>query len=99
MKPTEDLVITYPEDSEGNPVVKSRFMVTLSKRLHKVEKELQKALALDGIDHYQTVGFYTFEVVIARTFDVDEVTDELKRRLKDDVLSDIITPNKEIVTP
>ena len=97
---TEKYILTFPEDQDGNPVTKFRFMLSLSKPMKEIESKLQNALGtLDGIDQIaiQPLGRYTVEVVIARTFDADEVITELKRRLEEDVLSDIITPSKQII--
>lgn len=94
--PREKFVLTFSRDEQEKEIL-YRFMLTLSKRLgSKVgEEEIQARLAralgtLDGIDNYAAHGRYTIEVTIARTFDPNEVIDELKRRLENDVLSEII---------
>ena len=97
--PKHDFVITHPKDDNGEEV-KFSFMLTLKKQIQKeTEEKLIEAIGtLDGIDSINPgVGRYTMAATIARTFDPDEVLDELKRRIKDDVLSDIVRP--KIVTP
>lgn len=97
-KATCDYLLTFPKDDEGEEV-KYRFMLTLGKRgTEKINGEeikvrLQKALgSLDGIDGIGQGGLYTVEVVIARTFDADEVIAELEKRLKADVFGTIMVP-------
>jgi hypothetical protein len=99
----EKYILTHPKD-ESNEDILYRFMLTLNRRLAEkvgsetIESRLLKAIGtLDGVDGMQQGGMYTIEVVIARTFDPAEVITELKRRLDDDVLSEIITPNKKII--
>lgn len=101
--PREPFVLTFPKDENGHEV-KWRFMLTLSKKTtfnfgtkdspDTVGDRLVKALStLDGIDALTpNIGRYTVEVVIARTFDVDEVLAELKRRVEFEVLSEIKVP-------
>lgn len=64
-----------------------------------VETRLIRALGtLDGIDSINPgVGRYTITASIARTFDPDEVLNELKRRLEEEVLSEVVRP--QLVTP
>ena len=101
----EKYVLTFPKDDEGNEI-KFRFMLTLSRKLNErmgglpngneetIESRLGKALStLDGIDGITGGGRYTIEIVIARSFDPDDVITELKRRLEEDVLTDIIKPS------
>ena len=98
-KPLEPFVLTFPKDENGNDV-KYRFMLTLSKHLKQkignetIESRLIQALGtLDGIDGIGIGGGrYTLEVTIARTFNPDEVIEELKRRVTNDVLSEIVRP-------
>jgi len=102
-KPTDKYVITHPKD-ENNEDILYRFMLTLSKQLSKtigsetVESRLWKAIGtLDGVDGMAKGGRYTVEVVLARTFDPTEVINELERRLKEDVLSEIIASSNKII--
>ncbi len=99
--PREPFVFIFPKDQDGQEV-KWRFMLTLSKTMgtsfgtkeDTVERRLIKAVGtLDGIDYINPgVGRYTVEIAIARTFNADEVIAELKRRIEDDVLTDLIKP-------
>lgn len=102
-KPTEQFIFTHPKDENGEDIL-YRFMLTLNKRLSEeigtetIESRLLRAIGtLNGVDGIQKGGMYTTEVIIARTFNAEEVITELKRRLKEDVLSEIITPKKKII--
>ena len=101
VQPTSKYHIEFAKGSDDEEI-KYRFMLVTSKPVRSKEMlaQLQQLLAfdLDGIDKFEIFGRYTMEIVIARTFDPDEVLEELKRRL-DTLLSDIIQPTKEIVTP
>lgn len=98
-KALQSFVLTFPRDETGKDI-KYRFMLTLSKQLkykignETIESRLMQALGtLDGIDGLGVgIGRYTIEVTIARTFDPDVVIEELKTRLEQDVLSEIIRP-------
>ena len=95
VKPKEKYVFIFPEDENGEPITKFRFLIAFGKQLREIEEKLQKALGeLNGIDQIALApqGRYTIEVVIARSFDPDEVIAELKHRLDTNVLSDIIRP-------
>lgn len=99
---TVNFLLTFPKDQEGQEI-KWRFMLTLSKPLgysfgptpgaDTVQGRLIKSLGtLNGIDYINpNVGKYTVEVAIARTFNVDEVLEELKRRVEFEVLTEIVS--------
>lgn len=97
--PREKFVFTFARDEKGEDM-KYRFMLTLSRRLGEkigdefIAKRLETALAtLDGIDAiHASNSRYSVEIILARTFDADEVIEEIKRRLVNDVLSEIIRP-------
>jgi len=97
--PREKFVLTFPHDEKGQEI-QFRFMLTLSKKLsvkigeETIQERLVRALGtLDGIDGMAFgAGRYTVEVTVARTFDAQEVLTELKARLENDVLSEIIRP-------
>ncbi|MCV0439798.1 MAG: hypothetical protein K5880_14315 [Hydrogenophaga sp.] len=100
IEPKEKYIIIHPKDDDGVEV-KTSLVLTLGRQLGEVlgpddtiEGRLIKALGtLDGIDNLQpNMGRYTIGMTIARTFDAEEVLTELKRRLEEDVLSDIIRP-------
>lgn len=105
IEPRESYVFTFAKSENGEDLL-YRFMLTLSKQLgEKIGEEavgtrLDRAIGtLDGIDGYSPVGRYTVECTIARTFDPESVIKELEHRLTNDVLSNIIKPSKDIVTP
>jgi len=101
--PRESFVLTFPKDQDGQEV-KWRFMLTLSKTMgfnfgskekpDTIEQRLIKAIGtLDGIDYVNPgVGRYTVEIAIARTFDADEVIAELKSRIQNEVLTELVRP-------
>ena len=103
--PKEKFVFVFAKNDNGTDM-KYRFMLVLGKQTSSkigggeetVGQRLMKAVgSLDGVDNIQPdMGRYTMEITIARTFDADEVIAELKERLENDVLSDIIKP--KIVT-
>jgi len=100
--PREKYVFTFPQDENGKDVL-YRFMLTLGRKVTEkvgdpsggetIGSRLMEAIGtLDGVDNVIPGNRYTLEVTIARTFDAQEVIDELKRRLDKDVLSEIIVP-------
>lgn len=92
IKPIEKYVITFAKDHDRNDL-KYHFMVSINKRVKEVEKELSQCLySLHGIDMINMVGMYTFEILIAKTFNPDQVLEELKKKLEQDVLCEIIHP-------
>lgn len=99
INPTNKYVFTFMKDENGQDV-QYRFMLTLSKRIKDVQAQLMQALGtLDGIDGINPgVGAYTIELVIARSFDAGEIIAELKKRLEQDVLSEIARPSLTLVT-
>ena len=71
------------------------FDLTLKKPIDKEIAEF--IMRLDGIDLVtEPKGRYTIGIIIAKTFDVDEVIEALKEGLKS-LQSNIITPKLEIV--
>jgi len=99
-QPKEKYVITFSKDENGQEM-HYRFMLTLSKKLNeKLDNEstvrsrlmesFSKIVGIDGIG----VGgsWYSIEMIIARTFDADEVIQEIKKALDEEVLSEIIRP-------
>jgi hypothetical protein len=101
--PREPFVLTFPKDQDGQDI-KWRFILTISKtkgfnfgtkeKPDTVEQRLIKAVGtIDGVDYVNPdVGRYSIEVAIARTFNPDEVIEELKRRVCFEVLTEIKTP-------
>lgn len=94
---TSKYILTFLK--EGEKENKYRFMLTVSKFLDKTtgQKMVELMGTLHGIDGFQPIGRYTVEVVIARTFDAEQVITELLRRLEEEVLSDIIIPKSAII--
>jgi hypothetical protein len=91
MKNIQKYVIIFAKDEKGEEI-HYRFMLSIGKSIKSVEKALLEALmGTDGVDRMEIHGRYTAEVVIARSFDADEVLDALRPKL-DAALSDIITP-------
>lgn len=84
-------VIIFAKDEQGNEI-KQRFMVSITKTLKQVEESLMKnVMSIDGIDRMEIHGRYTFEIIIARSFDATVAIAELEKRLED-LLSDIVRP-------
>lgn len=107
IEPKEKYVIIHPTEDDGSELRYS-FILTLSRHLGEktgadetVGDRLIRALGtMPGIDTLNpNVGRYSIHATIARTFDPEEILNELKERLERDVLSDIIRPSQEIVTP
>jgi hypothetical protein len=105
IEPREKYIIIHPTDDDGNEV-KTSFILTLGRQLgdpigsdETVEARLIQALGtLPGIDSINpNMGRYTMGATIARCFDADEVLTELRRRLDEDVLTEIVRP--KLVTP
>jgi hypothetical protein len=81
----------FAKDEEGKDI-HYRFMLSLSKPLARVEKELMKGIMdTEGVDHIQPHSRYTLEITIGRAFDADEVLAELKPKIEA-ALSDILMP-------
>jgi len=105
IEPKEKYVIIHPKEDDGSEVKYSMILVlgrALGTRIGNddtIENRLMKAVAsLDGVDGINPqMGRYTIGITIARTFDADEVIAELKRRLDEEVLSEIVRP--KLVTP
>lgn len=95
MKNTQKYVIIFAKDENGQDV-KYRFMICLGKSIKSIEENFLKSImGTDGVDRVEIQGRYTAEIVIARSFDADEVLAELTPKL-DSALSDIITPKLHI---
>lgn len=97
--PREKFVFTFARDEKGQDM-KYRFMLTLSRRLGEkigdefIAQRLNAALTtLDGVDAVNVSNSrYSVEIILARTFDPDEIIEEIKKRLTNDILSDIYVP-------
>lgn len=99
IQPVDKFVITHPKDEHGNDI-KRRFMLSSSKPIKDKEMYGKVMLLLGetvpGIDGFNIVGRYTMEIVIAMTFDPDEVIAALKTEL-DVILSPLALPSRELI--
>ena len=92
---TSKYVFTFLREGENEN--KYRFMLTLSKPLKTVGDKLFAVIGiLEGIDGCQPAGQYTVEIVIARTFNAEDIIAEIRRSLDEEILSDIILPNSKL---
>jgi hypothetical protein len=97
VEPIHDYNFEFAKDENGNDI-KYRFMLTTKKPLNEIKDGIEMNLVqVGGIDFIQPGGRYTLEIVVARTFDPEQVIDAIKKVL-DEIQSDIITPNKTIIT-
>jgi hypothetical protein len=101
IEPKQKYHIQFAQDQQGNQL-RHRFILSLDRPI-KTKAMLAKVSQLldhdlPGVDRGTPLGRYSLEIVIAQTFDADEVLDELKARL-DELLSDIILPKSEIIKP
>jgi len=90
MDSSKKYVIIFAKDETGADI-KYRFMVSMTKTVKALEEKLPKAVMVDGVDRLEFHGRYTFEIVIARSFDAEAVLAEIEKNLAG-ILSDIITP-------
>jgi len=100
IQPIEKYVITHPKDADGNEI-KRRFILSTSKPIKDKEMYGKVVLLLTdtvpGVDGFNIMGRYTMEIVIAMTFEPDQVIAALKSEL-DIILSPLALPNKTLVT-
>jgi transcriptional regulator of NAD metabolism len=96
--PKEKYVIEFAKDNDGNEI-KHRFMMVSSQPIKSKEMAAEVANTLghvvNGVDNFEVHGRYTFEVMVARTFDPDEVVEAIREEF-DRILSPIAQPNKTI---
>jgi hypothetical protein len=102
IEPTKKYDIQFAEDRDGNEL-RYRFILTVDRPI-KTKDMIAKLIQLldhdlPGIDKGQPLGRYSMEIVIARTFDPDQVLEQLKNRLESDVLSEIVRPKLDLVKP
>lgn len=98
-EPIKNYTIHYPNENDERLVV-----FTLSKPLAKTNfGDAQKLLAeiaqIDGIDAFQPIGRYTFQVIIADTFDIGKVVAEINAILERAVSTILTLPNAKIELP
>jgi hypothetical protein len=99
IEPKEKYIIIHPKEEDGSELQHSFILVLGQKLSEKVGTEtigdrmVSLLTRLNGIDAYQlNLGMYSLHVTIARTFDSEEVLNEFKRLLEDEVLSSIVKP-------
>jgi hypothetical protein len=99
IQPVDKYVITHPKDEQGNEI-KRRFILTSSKPIKDKDMYGKVMLLLGetvpGIDGFNIMGRYTMEIVIAMTFEPNEVIAALKSEL-DIILSPLALPSKELI--
>jgi hypothetical protein len=75
---------------------KYRFVLTTSKSFGELKGSLEKALmTVDGIDVFQPIGRYSAEIVVARTYDPEQVINVLQSVLEP-IMTELILPSKII---
>jgi len=104
MKPEaiKKYAISYAKNDKGEDVKRS-FILSFSRPIQdeqmaaKVSNLFGHQVA--GIDGFKVIGRYSVQLLVAETFDPDEVVAVLQAEL-DVILSDIIQPGKpKLVTP
>lgn len=95
--PKEAFRIVHHKNKDGQDD-KQMSIITLNKKLGKTnfgeaQAFLTKLASIDGVDSLQPVGVYTFQVIIANTFDFDEVLAEITAVLET-ATSAVIIPFK-----
>lgn len=98
VKPNKEFEIEFAKvvDADGNKTdMKYNFILSFKKPIHLLQGKvegMQKFFMEDigGIDTVKLAGNYAVEIVIARTFDPDEVIDAIKAGLPT-LQSDLVT--------
>jgi hypothetical protein len=104
-KPTEEYKIEFAKirDDDGNEKdFKFNFVLTFKRPLPQLQggiEGVQKWLMVEvgGIDGLKTLGNYTVEVYIARTFDPDEVIRIIEETIAP-LQSDLMIPKDKELT-
>lgn len=91
--PTKKLHFEFAHfpDADGKMIeVKYRFVMSMAKNFSELKGSLEKEIMLvEGIDFFQPVGRYSAEVVVAKTYNPDDVIKRLTEVLEP-LMSDII---------
>jgi len=79
--PTVPFKIIHPTGKDGKED-RQLAIITLNKRLDKTpfgsaQTVFHKIMQIDGVDSVQALGTYTMQMVLANTFNYDEVYAEL----------------------
>lgn len=95
--PKEAFKFVHPKNKDGQDD-KQMVTITLNRKLGKTnlgdaQAFLGKIAEIAGIDSLQPVGVYTFQLIIANTFDFDEVLAEITAVLET-ATSAVIIPLK-----
>jgi hypothetical protein len=84
-KPKTNFVIVHPKKAgpDNTQVDDLQFgIITLNKKVSDIKEHLQAVTSIPGIDQFQVAGIYTFQLVIASTFDFEEVWTEIRTLLE-----------------
>ena len=92
-KVVADYLIEFGKDQEGKEL-KHLFSITLSVIPEKTD--LQKLITIDGINHLEQGGKYVVVASVAKTFDVDEVLEEVKLWASK-LCGSIIVPEQKVI--
>lgn len=85
--------IEFAKRSDGSEI-KHRFILTLKKRLNKIApSKINELFELDGVDLITPAGAYSLEVILAQTFNIEDVIGQITL-LAEQVQSDLIVSQK-----
>jgi hydrogenase maturation factor len=101
-QPIKDYHIEFAKDDDGTDL-ENRFIFTAKKPIAPLQSEVtagisiaQKMLeaicSVDGMDFYQPVGRYSMEIVVAKTFDPQDVIAAIVETVRP-IQSDIVLPS------
>jgi len=80
--PIKKLHFEFARHQDGTEA-KNRFVMSMSKHFGELKGTLEKEIMLvEGIDFFQPVGRYSAEVVVARTYNPDDVIKKLTEVLE-----------------
>jgi hypothetical protein len=89
----EKYFIEFAKKPDGSEV-KHHLTLTLSRKLAKISPEdLDKLLNMDGLDEIRPCGQYSFEILLARTFDLENLIQNIER-IALEIQSDLILDTK-----
>lgn len=98
VQPTLDYHFEHPKTPDGEEL-QNRFILTFKRPVADVPKEgMQDLLVMPGIDQIQPMGRYTVDMIVAKTFDVEEVKAAIVAKLET-LQSGIIQPDRALITP
>jgi len=102
-----DYHVEHAKEEDGTEVP-HRFIFTtrkpvapmkseLTQEVSKAQEMLEAILGVPGLDFFQPIGRYSLEIVVAKTYDPQAVIAGIIEAIRP-VQSEIITPNKTLVT-